>query len=189
MRNAVRFKIQVSPATGGQVPRFSGAPGAIHDRVRQTMFDLYCNETMPVYLDATAQGLLQEARSQFRQWGLDRNRIIAQGQQTILLAWQGDLVLNTILVQLLNRGLKAARDGIAIAVQNCTPLELKGHLTELVNTGPADAAELAMGVKNKRLDKYDTLLSEDLLVRNYASAQLAVEAVWAAMKESVLNFV
>jgi ATP-dependent helicase Lhr and Lhr-like helicase len=180
-----RCEIQVIPATGGQVPRFSGAPGAIHDRVRQTMFDLYCNETMPVYLDPIAQRLLQEARSQFRQWGLEKDRIIAQGQQAILFAWQGDLVLNTILVQLLTRGLKAARDGIAIAVQNCTPLELQRHLGELVDAGPADAVELAIGVKNKRLDKYDYLLSEALLTQNYASAQLAVEATWATMKQII----
>jgi ATP-dependent Lhr-like helicase len=62
--------IQVRRAFGGQVPRFSGTGGAIHDRVRQEMRTIYKETEVPGHLDAQASEFLMQGRQQYCQLGL-----------------------------------------------------------------------------------------------------------------------
>jgi ATP-dependent helicase Lhr and Lhr-like helicase len=95
------------------------------------------------------------------------------------------VVLNTILVQLVARGVKVGRDEMAIAVQKVSPSELMMHLGELVDEGPADAVELAATVSNKRLEKHDQFLSDELLCFNYAASHLDTQKAWETLKQLV----
>jgi hypothetical protein len=57
--------IQVAKASGGNVPRFSGTSGAIHDRVREEMRTIYEETEIPRYLDAQASEFLLQGRQQY----------------------------------------------------------------------------------------------------------------------------
>ena len=180
--------IEVIPTSGGRVPKFSGGGGNIHNRVRQTMYELYRSNDMPRYLDATGKELLQEARQQFKAFELGQNTIIASGKQSLIFCWQGDVVMNTILAILVSKGLKASRDGVAIAVSKTTPKDLFLQLNEWIQEPEMTALELASNIKQKKIGKYDYLLSPDLLSHNYASSELNAPQAWQAIRDVVRNF-
>ena len=177
--------VDVEPAATGKVPRFSGSSGHVHNRIRQKMYELFCSNAIPAFLDATAKTLLNEARTNFVEYGLDQQSLLDIGKQVLLFCWQGDVVMNTIMVQLLARGVKASKDGLAIAVRKLSPEEVMGHLGEMVDEGPADAVSLAASVKNKVNGKYDRLLSDDLLSQNYAASHLDTQRAWETLKKLV----
>ncbi|MCM1981654.1 DEAD/DEAH box helicase [Lyngbya confervoides] len=175
--------IEVSSAPGGRVPRFSGGGGGIHSHVRQAMYHLYCSQDQPPYLDPMAQRLLAEAREQFRAFHLHRTSVLGFASQSLIFCWQGDRVLNTLLVLLLAKGLKAAKEGIAIAVRQCDPPTLVAQLGQWADEPMSAPLDLARSVKNKRLDKYDYLLSEDLLCHNYALSEFDVPLTWQTLRD------
>jgi ATP-dependent helicase Lhr and Lhr-like helicase len=177
--------VEVEEAATAKLPKFSGGVGHVHDLIRQEMFRLYCSDEVPSFLDKTAQVLLEEARANFAAYGLEKTAVIDQGKQTLLFCWQGDVVLNTILVQLVARGLKVGRDEMAIAVHKISPSELMMHLGELVDEGPADAIALAATMSNKRLEKHDQFLSDELLCFNYAASHLDTYKAWETLKQIV----
>jgi ATP-dependent Lhr-like helicase len=177
--------VEVEESATAKRPKFSGGVGQVHDRIRQEMFRLYCSDEVPAFLDPTAQALLAEARANFAAYGLEKTAVIDQGKQTLLFCWQGDVVLNTILVQLMARGLKVGRDDGAIAVQKVSPSELMMHLGELVDEGAADAIALAATVSNKRLEKHDQFLSDELLCFNYAASHLDTQKAWTTLQQIV----
>jgi ATP-dependent helicase Lhr and Lhr-like helicase len=174
--------VEVEESATAKRPQFSGGVGQVHDRIRQEMFRLYCGDEMPTFLDATAQALFSEARANFAAYGLGQTAVLDQGKQTLLFCWQGDVVLNTILVQLVARGLKVCRDDMAIAVHKISPSELMMHLGELVDEGPADAVALAATISNKTLEKYDPFLSDELLCFNYAASHLDTHNAWKTLR-------
>jgi ATP-dependent Lhr-like helicase len=97
--------IMVQPASGGAVPGFDGAMGAvIHDRVRQEMREVLRTNEPVSFLDAGAQQLLQEARMTYDRLNLNDNWIIQIGAETQVFLWRGDCVYDTLLFMLLGRG-------------------------------------------------------------------------------------
>jgi ATP-dependent helicase Lhr and Lhr-like helicase len=174
--------VEVEPAGAGKVPTFMGGSGVLHNRIRQEMYRVYCATDTPSFLDETARSLLVEARANFQSHRLQETAFGDAGRQTLFFPWQGDTVMNTILVQLVARGLKATKDGVAIAVDKVSPPDLMQHLGEIVDEEVADAVELAATVKNKRLEKYDRYLSDELLCQNYAASCLDVQKAWDCLR-------
>jgi ATP-dependent helicase Lhr and Lhr-like helicase len=178
--------VEVAPAGTGKLPKFSGGSGQVHDRIRQEMYRVYSSDTVPSFLDAAGQRLLSEARANFAESGLDRTSVLEEGKHTLLFCWQGDIVINTIMVQLQARGLKVCREDLALSVRKIARDELVMHLGELLDDGPADAVELAATVSNKLNEKHDLFLSEELRCLDYAASYLAPQAAWEAIKQ-ILN--
>jgi ATP-dependent helicase Lhr and Lhr-like helicase len=177
-----RKVVDVVKAAAGRVPSFSGGSGWIHDRIRQEMYRLYRSDHMPIFLDATACDLLNEARANFDQYELNRTHLLDYGRQTLLFGWQGDLVMNTILVQLQAQGVRVGRDAIALTIEDLSPKEVMQQLKTIAAHLPADAVTLAMTVKNKMTEKHDRFLSEPLLCRNYASGYLNPQGAWETVR-------
>jgi ATP-dependent helicase Lhr and Lhr-like helicase len=182
MADDLQKLVEVEPAGAGKVPTFMGGSGILHDRIRQEMYRLYGTTEVPDYLDETARSLLAEARANFQSYGLQEKHFIDMGKQTLFFPWQGDIVMNTILVQLVARGFKASKDGVAIAVDKVSPPDVMQHLGEIVDEGVADGIELAATVKNKRLEKHDRFLSDELLCQNYAASRLDVQKAWDCLR-------
>lgn len=176
--------VMVVPADGeGQAPRFGGSSGFVHDRVRQTMREIYRSTDMPVYLDETAKTLLKEARTQFRGCGLDQEYIVGEDEQVLLFPWRGSLVMNTLQMLLLDSGLKASQEGLAIKVKGVEPDELMPYLQSLVNLGPANPLRLADVVRTKRSEKYDWVLTDELLNHNYVARFFDPQGTWETVSE------
>ncbi len=178
-----RGKVEVVGASTGKAPDFGGSSGFVHDRLRQTMYKLYLSDQVPGFLDETAGELLQMARQQFRTYGLHQTQAFEDGRNTVLFPWRGSVITNTLFVQLLARGLKVQNQGVTLKVNGVDAEGVRSHLLDLLNQGPADPVELAVAVKNKRNDKYDHFLSDELLCRNYAASHLDAQGAWNVLEE------
>jgi ATP-dependent Lhr-like helicase len=157
------------------VPSWSGVGGLVHDRVREEMLAVYQSVEVPIFLDPKARDLLEEGRTNFVRLGLYEKAMLDCAGDTIVFTWAGDRVMNTLVAELVARGLEACRDGVAIAVRGTNAERLRGELRRMTEAGPADAVALARTVRNKHAEKYDGFLGEELLALDYAKRSLDVE--------------
>ncbi len=176
--------IEVLPAHAGRAPNFSGGGGRVHRRVHEEMYRLYQSSEVPAFLDQQAIVLLKEGREEFEQRGLEHVRVIGDQDGSALFLWTGDLVSNTLLVQLRSTGLFGLSFGVGLWIEGVDPSAVESQLSELAATGSSDAASLAQTVPNRRIDRYDSFLPDDLLSRNYASAELDTDAMLEAVRTS-----
>jgi ATP-dependent Lhr-like helicase len=162
----------LKPAKGGKVPEFSGNAGWVNDRIRQEMFDVYTEKSMPIFLDARAAELLTEARENFKRFGLSTTKFLSQGNTTYLFCWMGDRVLDTLAAMLRTKGLKATNEGISLSIFGASPADVKRCLQILLSEGRPDTLQLSRSVKNKAKEKYDYFLTDELLSADYAASKL-----------------
>jgi ATP-dependent Lhr-like helicase len=155
----------------------------VHDRIRQEMLAVYQEQTLPAFLDASARDLLIEARESFTRYELDQRMLLRWGNDTLLFPWAGDRVLGTIAIALTSRGLEVSQDGVALTVAKSTPEEVRGQLEALLTAEPPTSHALAMGVQNKRVEKYDWALADQLLNAAYAARSLDPAGAWRVIHQ------
>jgi len=180
--------IDVVPARGGKLPSFDGVMGGkVHDRVRQEMRAVLAESVLISFLDASAMAQLREARSAYEQLGLQREVAIQRGNEVHLFTWRGDWVNDTLALMLAARGLRATNEGLCLVVLDA---QVDNVLDALhgISIEPLPSGEgLAVQVANKLREKWDGLLPDNLLCKNYASSELdvtesvgAARALWAS---------
>lgn len=174
--------IVLTPAAGGKPPRFDGQAGRIHDRIRQEMFAVYTERSVPVFLDAQAKELLAEARENFIRFDLANIKILHQGRSTYIFCWMGDRVMDTLAAMLCSKKIMAGNRGIALVVANASPDTLQNCLQALLKEGLPDAYELAKTVVTKATEKYDLFLTDELLSADYAASKLDAEGAFNTIK-------
>lgn len=179
--DAQKKVIVLKPSTGGKPPQFDGQSGRIHDRIRQEMFAIYTEKSMPIYLDAQAKELLGEAREAFERFALSNKRILDQGSETYLFCWLGDRVMDTLVAMLSSKGLIAVNYGIAIEIPRVSPNELQNCLGDLLTEGIPNTYELARSVANKATEKYDNFLTDELLSADYAASKFDAKGAFNAL--------
>ena len=163
-----RRVVTLHPSPAGRVPKFAGSGWLIGDEVRKRMAQILTADSIPAYLDATAQHLLRSAREAFRGAGLASTNIVTWEDRTCLFCWRGDRIRLT-LEALLN---KVSLPTTALAVALSTPSPKQDLISALgsVCTEPAPSAvELASEVPNKEFAKYDSYLGNELLSIDYAN--------------------
>jgi len=176
--------IMVQPASGGAVPGFDGAMGAvIHDRVRQEMRAILRTDEPVPFLDAGAQQLLQEARLNYSRLDLENNWILQSGAETQVFLWRGDCVHDTLLFMLLGRGFIGINEGICVSLRDTTAESVRRELDLIREQEPVDPSVLASEVKNTMREKWDYLLPAELLNASFASSYLDVSGVRTALRE------
>lgn len=169
--------IELARSGGGRPPAFTGNGAEVADEVRKRMRSFYENKLVPAYLDATGQGLLDEGRRNYERLELANRMLVPWGNETVLLPWRGDRVLNTIAVALASVGLSVAKDGIGLTI-NADAATVAATARELIDLGQPDAVGLAEEVRIKVRDKYDEYLSEHLMSLTYASHALDITGAW-----------
>ena len=175
-------RIDVIPAKGGKLPLFDGMSGKVHDRVRQEMRQVLAQAVLIPFLDATAQKQLGEAREAYAQLGLATRSIATEGNTVRMFTWQGDWVNDTLSLMLTRQGLRAANEGLSIVVLGCTADAVQEALLDITEAPTPAPEEIAATVQNKYVDKWDSVLPEELLTRNYASDQLDVQGAVGCAK-------
>ncbi|MBV9495182.1 MAG: DEAD/DEAH box helicase [Acidobacteria bacterium] len=177
--------IDLIPAGGGRVPVFdSSGRGMVHDRVRREMLAVYRATETPAFLDATAADLLREGRESFLRFGLDRTAFVHSGSGALYFPWYGDRSMNTIVQQLLARGVDASAEGPAIVAQTLSVDSLREAISACDAERPVDVLALAATVENREEEKWDEYLDEDTLNASYASRRLTREPTPAYDPES-----
>ncbi|WP_110642240.1 DEAD/DEAH box helicase [Salinicola sp. CPA57] len=170
-----RKVIALKPSAGGAPPIFGGSGGMVRREIRQRMRQLYSDGKAPGFLNRGGQRLFAQGSAFFREMDLDRQPILQEGPQTLILPWESDQVLNTIALLLSQQGLKAEREGVGVSVQECPADELVGVLTTILKSAPIPADELAMLAENKQFEKYDGFLPDSLLCSEFAARMLDME--------------
>lgn len=166
--------IFVERAQGGRVPHFGGSGAAVHDEVRKEMLAVYESRDDPPFLDATARGLLHEARDNFARHGLGTKRVIPHAEGSLLFHWAGDRSAATLALLLRAQEYDVGLEGLAIRLYDLKPDPLLETLRSSLGGLPPGAADLAAVVLNKRSQKYDWVLDEALLSEDYAGRALDV---------------
>ena len=169
-----RRMIVLAPSKGGRPPKFGGSGRSIHDVVRREMFSIYRSHLVPPYLNPTAAALLAEGRKNFQLMGLERKRLFQVGNDVLIFPWQGDLVMNTLALQMLSDGFKVIPEGLVLEVSGTTEQTMFEYFRTLPGRQLKTPYELASLVKNKVCEKFDPFLSDDLLNLSYASGNIAV---------------
>ena len=127
--------------------------------------------------------MLKEARYYYEELLLDSNEFLTLGKNIAWFTWKGDNVQDTLTLLLIKNGLKANNEGLYISIQNSNSEDVKNMLMDLAN-GPLPSAEdLAALVKNKQQEKWDFLLPEPLLCKNYASLYLDLANAREALRK------
>lgn len=158
-------------------PRFGGDLSGIHDRVAAQMKETLAGTDVPVYLDVTARGLLDEARNSFFEMGLDRNAILPIGRDCLIFPWVGSIKLETFALALMERGFEASPEGHAVDVSNCEPSGLVRALREMAHAAPPSGDALAEHAAKLHREKYDGFLPDDLLKKALAVERIDSESV------------
>lgn len=170
--------INLAKAGGGRPPTFSGGGAEIADGIRQRTRRLYEGDSVPVYLDQTAQTLLSEGRAAYKRLNLASQPLIPWGDDTILFPWAGDRIMNTLHVLLTAQGLESSLDGVALNCRKTSPAQLASLLKELAASEAPEPSALAKTVAVKSRDKHDVYLDENLLTLSYAASSLDIRATW-----------
>lgn len=175
--------VDVQPHTHGLPPKFNGSFGQVHARVREEMRRVYAAHDVPTYLDGPARDLLTEGRMEFHELDLGRLRLVEERDGTTLAAlWTGDKQLVTLQrwIELRQPGLRPQTVQVGLMVHGGVN-EVRDVLLGLLDDVPT-GPDLARGVLNKHLDKYDHLLPEDLLSDEHASRTFDIPGAVAVLE-------
>jgi len=180
--------IQVEAAAGGKLPKFDGMGGKVHDRVREEMRAVLASESPIPFVDATAMSLIAEARAVYARFGLAERVIVRSEDGVRIFTWRGDWVNDTLALMLSSRGLRTANEGLSLSVAKTEVPMVLTALRDIAESPVPRAEELVGLVQTKLKEKWDHLLPDHLLARNYASRELdAPGAHAAAVRVLVLN--
>lgn len=181
--------IEVVSAKAGKLPLFDGVGGKSHDRVRQEMRSVLKESTVLGFLDANAMAQLAEARAAYHRLHLDRQQVIQCRGDVRVFTWQGDWVNDTLALMLMARGLRATNEGLSINILDADTGRLVTALRDVARDRPPTGEQLAVVVQNKQRGKYDGLLPEALLCKNFASSEFDVTAAVATAGQVVTPYV
>ena len=169
--------VELIRSSGGRPPGFTGSGGQVADQVRQDKPAVYTSSDVPAYLDAIAVRLLAEGRANFARFGLGSDPVLEWGADTLIFPWRGGRIMSTLAVALTGSGTHTALDGVCLNMAAASRPEALARLQSLADSAP-DPLTLAAGVRNKIVEKYDDLLSEELLNIAYAARSLDVDGAW-----------
>lgn len=178
--------IMVAPAKAGVPPIFGGDPGNIHDRVIEGMFDVLKGEKRPMYLDATALELLDEARSNYGQLQFAPGTIAQLSDNAAVIATKtGSIRTTTLALALRASGFTVqTHDGFVEVFGKDESPELIDILSAL-----ADGKEVDLFAHSPNLlfEKFHPHLTEELLRIDALSARIDAGGL-ADLSRSILGW-
>ncbi len=161
--------IDVTPAPAGKLPTFDAGPIPMSNAARDAMVAVYEGVDVPPWLDLTARQLLSEARAAWHRANLSRNMVLDVGSTTIVLPWVGDQALDTARLMLQSHNVVAELVGPALYVKAVSPGDLAAVSSRILAGEHPDAFDSAALMGRYKLDKWDWVLSDELLTRANAA--------------------
>jgi ATP-dependent Lhr-like helicase len=134
------------------------------------------------FLDSAAREALDAARQAYRSLKLDSQCVLAWGQVTLLLPWDGDAAHDTIAAWLRQRGLDASNEGIVVRVESRNLDQVHDAMLDLAEAPSITEAELLPTEAIPLKEKWEWLLPEPLLRRQYASRVFDILGAVAAAR-------
>lgn len=175
--------IVVLPDKGGKAPLFFGGGSRLHDKVREEMREVLRSQKTIAFCDVIAADLLKEARFHYQQLGLDSNPIFQMGKEVLLFTWKGDNVQDTLTLMFKERGFRTTNEGLYISVEADSLETIHDLLLDFSEGALSSEDSLTQFIENKKQEKWDWLLPEILLSRNYASLYLELDKAGRTVTE------
>lgn len=164
--------VTLTPARGGRPPVFGGAAAGVHRIVHQKMKELLLSQETPIYLDAAAQQALVDARESYSLFGFDQSPVLPADGAILLAHWSGTRIGGTLALWLQSLGADAASAGPFVEL-NGVSREKAIDLLQRAQAFPPESAEaLARHVAVLEQNKFDAYLSEEVLTKGYAGANI-----------------
>lgn len=176
--------IYVSQILHGKGYGFLGEEGDIDRLIVEKMREIYLEENSYAYLDDRTQSKehLEQARVFFRSTHLAENPFLQYGKEEYCFTWAGAKVNKTIALWA-EKLLKKKCNSISVFVEGLTRQDIEA----LSQADKPNTVELAALVPRylKTVQKYDYLLSDNLLNIEYASTYLDADGAWEVVKAAV----
>ncbi len=171
----------VIPSDWGGLPRFLNDGNEVNSIISKKMKEIYLSNELYPYLDSNTEAVtsLQEARKCFQRFNLE-NSYAKYGDEEIMLTWDGAKINRTIsLMSELYLDKTTGYNHIYLNGFN------KDDLAKLLSFPKPKVESLCPFLMrcSKEINKYDYLLSNELLDIQYASMYLEVDAAWDKLKE------
>ncbi|BBP77038.1 ATP-dependent helicase [Pseudomonas sp. Ost2] len=167
--------IVVTPARGGEPPQFDGLGAQVDDRVRLEMRNVLMETTSCPFLDKHAQGLLEEARSNFRALGLGGTAIVGSASVSHVATWRGDYTNDALALLLRHVGIQCENTGLFLEVAFGGEDTLRA-LRVVGQMDISDVEPILENVENMIREKWDWALPRSLLMKSFASSHLDLQA-------------
>ena len=182
--------LDVMPAPGGRIPIFGGGGNLVDDRVRQEMFFVLSEINNIPFLDQNAENLLNEARLEFKRMGLgEKSQAILniEKENIFIFHWHGSRVSHTICLILKMYDFEAYNQDLYIGVK-ASKVSLLMAMKKIIESPLPNEINLVMNITFKQQEKWDYLLPEPLLSKNYASSMLDIEGAIVVIKKLLTCF-
>ena len=137
------------------------------------------SQHMPVWLDANARALLQDACKQYLNLQLDREFCVVEGDTAYLFVWQGDVVQNSLVALLNHQGLQASNEEICITVKNASLGMVTLAIAQVAAQPCPTSAQLFTRKDVPNTEKWDWVLPDELFLAGHTSRALDLEAAHA----------
>lgn len=178
--------VMVSRVDSGGEIRFSSDPAEIDRIITRKMRDIYMKDTVFPYVDAASgsRDQLANARKFFKDNEIGTRPLLQYGADLILFTWAGAKINRTIALAcrlLLNKDV--GYDYISLYGMDAADVKS-------LATSSKPQAEALAGLVDRELkirQKYDHLLSEELLNIEYAGAYLDVDGAWDELNNIINN--
>lgn len=171
-KRVIGVKPSQSKATG--LP-LSGMGGLVHNALREEMRRIYISGEYPKCLNEQAKRNFARGREHFFNLGLDKKVMINGPTGLALFPWQGDRVLDTVVLMLNKASINATRCNAHIELEYASIDNLKTAVANIFHRGAIDAPELLSKVKNLDWEKFNCYLPSDLKYITYAHSNLDVQ--------------
>jgi ATP-dependent helicase Lhr and Lhr-like helicase len=168
--------VDLQPSSMGKLPRTGGQGLPVHNRVREEMHAVLASQHTPVWLDANARSLLQDARKQYLSLQLDREFCVVEGDTAYLFVWQGDVVQNSLAALLNHQGLQARNEGVCITVKHASLAMVTLVIAQIAAQPCPTTAQLLMRKDVPNTEKWDWVLPDELFLTGHTSRALDLEA-------------
>ncbi|MFA6715880.1 MAG: DEAD/DEAH box helicase [Victivallaceae bacterium] len=172
-----RKLVSIVPAQGGGA-KFTGNGGVfVSDRVAQRVRQEYLNKCQLQYLDRQAVELYNEGIEYFNDTSLTNVNFYVSGNSIYIFPWFGSQVCQTLLAELnYLYGIKAFAGEPFLYIECKTTLEnLFDVVSKIIRKPSVNALKLAEQIKYKQVEKFDNLLSDELLCHEYSIRWLDTE--------------
>lgn len=158
-----RQVVIVEPSFGGKLPFFGSAAGPdLHSKVREKMREVLCGDSAPAYLDSRAKEMLSMARVTAQELGLQKDRVVSNGQELVWLTWTGTAINRTAWGLCgYYAGLNVEDCGIGLTFRGTTEEDMQKAFRRIVEDPPA-VEELAAFFAVRVREKYDCFLSDEM---------------------------
>lgn len=169
--------IEVKPSKTGKPPAFRSEWGGVHDHIVDTMRSVLAGADVPAWLDRGAAALLEEARVAWSDFDLANRSVLAIGSDVVLFPWVGTRKLATFALALLAEGFVASPEGVTIRVAHCSPDAITSRLKAIANAPPPDPDRLVERVAKPYREKFDPVLTKDLLGLVTLAERLEIDSI------------